>query len=276
MHPAILLLALLCLTPLTGLADSCTKPLSGEAIGRQFERLAKQQMALEFGQPVQALDQVQWQRIGADLYRVDAQTRITKPGASGDEALHLQGWLTACGSLVLRGYSWDADGSLSMPSYRPVQLPGPGLTLGPDSAPLKLLVFVDSRCPQCHRLLQYARPLWERGALQLELRQIAFLEPPEQSLNDSRLHEAAWLFPGGRSSVAEYLDLIGGFPADESVPPTTKHYPEALAYLRSQTELAHGLLHIRATPLVLIWDAGRGHYRESGYWEINRLLMRQQ
>jgi hypothetical protein len=255
-------------------ARDCTVQVDSGNRDALFTRLARKQLTLEYGGSNAPLGDIRWQTVGPDLYRVEADTEIIKPGAANKSELHLTGWLTSCGTLLIRRHTWLADGTLAVPYFSDTQLPGRGLVRGKADAPLQMMVFIDSRCPQCHRLLSYAEPLIAAGKLRVELRQIAYLESATEALNDTQLHQAIWLVgKQGSMGDAEYLELVGGFPSDEPVASDKPGYQVAMHWLTQQTELAQKQLNITATPLVLIRDPASGRYRAAGYWEVNRLLL---
>ncbi len=272
---AALVLSLSIPLPAFAAANRCATPLTDQNIPAHFTRLARLQMALEYSTAAVDIRQVQLHAVDRDMVRVDAFVHVTKAGAENATPFWITGWLSRCqGTLIVRGNSWLADGRLIAPRYRVQQLPGRGLVLGRDDAPLHVIAFVDSRCPHCHRLIGYARELLKRGAIRIELRQVAYLETAVEAVQDVRLYETV-LFntrPGGLG-VEDYLNMLSELnstlPADTHAP----DYAKALALIQTNTATARDVLHVSAVPAVLVLDKkASGEYRLTGLAEMNRLF----
>lgn len=253
----------------------CARPLAQQTAPAHFIRLARLQMALEYGTAPVAISKVQLHPVDRDIVRVDAFVQVTGKDPGKTPPFWISGWLSRCqGTLILRGNTWLADGRLVTPRYTAQQLPGRGLVLGKDTAPLSVIAFVDSRCPHCHRLIGYARELVKTGTLRIELRQVAYLETPVEAVQDVRLYETL-LFntrPGGLGAE-DYLNMLSELnstlPADTRAP----DYEKALALIQTNTATARDVLHVSAVPAVLVLDKiTTGEYRLTGLAEMNRLF----
>lgn len=252
----------------------CARPLAQRNAPAHFIRLAHLQMALEYGTAPVNISKVQLHPVDRDVLRVDAFVQVTKK-AGDTPPFWITGWLSRCqGTLIMRGNTWLADGRLVTPRYTVQQLPGRGLVLGKDSAPLHVIAFVDSRCPHCHRLIGYARELVKMGTLRVEFRQVAYLETAVEAVMDVRFYETL-LFntrPGGLGAE-EYLNMLGELnstlPADTQAP----DYEKSLALIEANTATARDVLHVSAVPAVLVLDKkSTGEYRLTGLAEMNRLF----
>ena len=264
-------------TPVSVLAaeNVCAQPLPDQDAPAHFTRLARLQMALEYGTTGVDIRKVQLLPVDGDIVRVDAFVQVTKADAGNAASFWITGWLSRCqGTLILRGNTWLADGRLVMPRYTVQQLPGRGLVLGKDDAPLNVIAFVDSRCPHCHRLIGYARELLKKGAIRIEFRQVAYLETAIEAVKDARLYETA-LFNTrpGALGAEDYLDMVGELNSTLEADANAPDYEKALALIQTNTGTARDVLHVSAVPAVLVLDnKSTGEYRLAGLAEMNRLL----
>lgn len=262
-------------------ASLCPHSVAEHAIPGLFMKLASKQLHLEFGDPHASLSQLSQHTVDRDLVRVSAYARYHLPGRADTTDRYITGWLSRCtGTLVLNGNTWLADGTLAVPRYARSALPGGGLSLGRKDAPVQVIAYVDSRCPNCHRLIAYAKPAIASGRLHLELRQIAFLETPQQAIEDTQLTKTRFALPphAGKPgsppvSDKDYLSMLSGIPDGSPVDTHTAAYRRALAFIDTNTRTARHLLHFTVTPGVLVSDKDHGgRYRIVGYWEMNRLF----
>lgn len=264
---------------------SCARPIAEEEIAVFFERSARLQLKLEFGDGPIKISRLKSMRVGPSLVRVDGQATLRKPGRKDPSEKRITGWVERCqGVVIIRGNTWLTDGTLVVPRYTRKQLHGRGLVLGKQEAPLHLIAFVDSRCPHCHRLMGYAVQLVESGKIYIEIRQTAFLETAKEALQDTRLLETSLIKLSARGdsgnknnrveiSDADYLEMLGGLSNEDDIPVTTPGYDEALALLKQNTKTARNVLGITNVPALLVLDNKKdGQYRLAGYWEMNRLL----
>lgn len=253
----------------------CAHPLTDQEAPAQFIRLARLQMALEYGAASVELRKVQLHPVDTDIVRVEASVQVSKVNADNTASFWIMGWLSRCqGTLILRGNTWLADGSLVTPRFTVQQLPGRGLVLGKESARLKVIAFVDSRCPHCHRLIAYARDLLKIGAIRIEFRQVAYLETAVEAVKDSRLYETA-LFNTrpGVLNPEDYLDMVGELNSTLDADTNAPGYEKALELIKVNTSTARDVLHVSAVPAVLILDKKEsGEYRLAGLAEMNRLF----
>lgn len=253
----------------------CARPLTDGAAPAQFSRLARLQMALEYGASGIDIRKIELHPVDRDVIRVDAFVQVTKVEAGNPASFWITGWLSRCqGTLIVRGNTWLADGRLVTPRFTLQQLPGRGLVLGKDDAPLQVIAFVDSRCPHCHRLIGYARDLLKKGALRIEFRQVAYLETAIEAIKDGRLYETE-LFntrPGALGSD-DYLDMVGELNSTLEADTHAPEYEKALALIQTNTYTAHEVLHVSAVPAVLVLDKkSTGEYRLTGLNEMNRIF----
>jgi len=269
---------------------SCARPIAEKDITVFFERSAKLQLKLEFGDGPIKISRLKPMKVGPSLVRVDGQATLRKPGREDQTEKRITGWVERCqGVVIIRGNTWLADGTLSVPRYTREQLHGRGLVLGKPEAPLHLIAFVDSRCPHCHRLMGYAFQLVESGKVYIEVRQTAFLETAKEALQDTRLHETSLIKrvtskDGGKensdaktsvveTSDADYFEMLSGLSNDENIPVTAPGFDKALSLLKKNTKTARDVLGITNVPALLVLDNKKdGRYRLAGYWEMNRLL----
>lgn len=252
----------------------CAQPVQLVDAPKHFVRLARKQLALEYGNASVDLQNVHAHPVGGDLFRVDAQLSVTKPDQDIAAASWLTGWLSRCaGTLVLRGNTWLADGTLVTPRYTRKQLPGNGLVMGRGDAPLQAIVFVDSRCPHCHRLIAYARDLLLKDAIQIEFRQVAYLETAIEAAKDTRIHESSLFRDAAALRPDAYLDMLGEFNNTADVDVDAPTYEKGLALIQTNTSTARDILHVTSVPAVLVLDHKKtGEYRLVGLTEMNRLF----
>ncbi len=253
----------------------CPDPVAETQVDAHFRRIALKQMRLEFGRDHLRVYGTSHSPVGRDMIRVEAYADFRKPGRADLSTMRLTGWVSRCqGTVIVRGNTWLADGTLDVPRYGGSDLPGSGIVLGPDSAPTHVIAFVDSRCPQCHRLIAYGRELAEQGEMRLELRQIAFLETPEEAVHDTRLSETE-LIQGqtAQTDTPDYLDMLGGLHNESDLDKGSEHFARATTLIETNTLTARKILHLTATPGVLLLDdKSNGGYRLTSYWEMNRLF----
>ena len=252
----------------------CPRPLADQNAPAHFTRLARLQMALEYGRAGIHIHKVQLHPVDRDVVRVDAFVQVAKRDAATAE-FWITGWLSRCqGTLILRGNTWLASGSLVTPRYTVQQLPGRGLVLGKEQAPLHVIAFVDSRCPHCHRLIAYARELLKTGAIHIEFRQVAYLETATEAVKDVRLYETP-LFNTrpGALGVEDYLNMLGELNSTLEADTHAPDYAKALELIQTNTSTARDVLHVSVVPAVLVLDIkNSGQYRLTGLAEMNRLF----
>lgn len=256
-------------------SGSCAQPLLQKNVPAHFERLARKQLTLEYGTAALDLQKIQAHPVGGDLYRVDALLQVTKSNLDSSASYWITGWLSRCeGTLLLRGNTWLADGTLVAPRYTRDQLPGRGLVLGRDDAPLHVIVFVDSRCPHCHRLIAYARDLLLKDAIHIEFRQVAYLETAIEAAKDTRIHETALVHEGpGALRTEAYLEMLSEFNNTLEIDEDAPDYEKGLALIQTNTQTARDILHVSSVPAVLVLDRkDSGEYRSVGLTETNRLF----
>lgn len=261
---------------------SCARPIADKDITVFFERSARLQLKLEFGDGPIKISRLKPMKVGPSLVRVDGQAMLRKPGREDQTEKRITGWVERCqGVVIIRGNTWLTDGTLVVPRYSREQLHGRGLVLGKPEAPLHLIAFVDSRCPHCHRLMSYAVQLVESGKIYIEVRQTAFLESVKEALRDTRLLETSLIrmadsgneSSGVLTSNADYFEMLSGLSNDEEIPVTAPGYDRAVNFLKQNTKTARNVLGITNVPALLVLDNKEdGLYRLAGYWEMNRLL----
>ena len=253
----------------------CSQPMADDKIDKHFETLALKQMALEFGQGELKLSGTQHYPVGPDLVRVESFLKFRKPGRVNLSTMRVKGWISRCqATLIIRGNTWLADGTLVVERYQKSDLPGDGFIFGDKNAPIHVVAFVDSRCPQCHRLIGYMRELVKDGKMYIELRQTAFLETAAEAVQDSQLHLTdKFSLTEQAISLAEYVELLGGFSSDDEVDVNSQAYKNALAMVEENTRTARQILHITSVPGVLVLDDKKDQsYRLTSFWEMNRLF----
>ncbi len=273
----VVLLALTCMFehPVIAAEKSCERRLTNAAIPAQFVQLATRQLRLEYGPATFDIRKVQVNPIDAELVRVDAQVQVSKTHSEDAATVWISGWMNRCeGTLLIRGNAWLADGTLVAPRFTEAQLPGRGIVFGDRAAPLRVIAFVDSRCPHCHRLIAYARELLRKGALRIEVRQVAYLETAIEAIKDTRLHETKLISaePGGLGDEA-YLDMVSEFNNTAEIDTATPAYEQGLALIQTNTQTAREILHVTSVPAVLVLDRPKtGEYRLTTLAELNRLF----
>ena len=235
------------------------------------------QMTLEFGSQYLQVSNILQRKVADDLLRVEADVQYRRPGVDGPSHRRVVGWVSRCnGTTIVRGNTWLADGTLSVPRYSDAELTGSGITLGNPDAPTKLLAYIDSRCPNCHRLIAYAQDLVKEGKLFIEFRQVAYLEDIDESLSDTRLFDTRLVRESHETPVISderYLELVGGFASEERVNPHSPSYIKAKKLLQENTRVARKVLYLGMVPGVLIREKEHGdQFRLMGYWEMNRLM----
>lgn len=253
----------------------CVRPVQEKDAAAHFERLARKQLALDYGSAMVDLQRIHALAVGSDLFRVEALMHVVKPEHDNAASYWITGWLSRCeGTLVLRGNTWLADGTLVTPRFTRAQLPGQGLVLGREDAPLQVVVFVDSRCPHCHRLIGYARDLLLKDAIHIEFRQVAYLETTVEAAKDTRIHETSLVHAGpGALRADDYLDMLGELNNAMDIDVDTPAYEKGLALIQTNTSTARDLLHVSTVPAVLVLDRkNTGEYRLVGLTEMNRLF----
>jgi hypothetical protein len=261
--------------PAHGAESACERRLADREIPAHFDRLARMQLQLEYGAARIDIGKVEVSAVDATLARVEARVQVSKTDADGAATCWVRGWVNRCeGTLILRGNAWLADGTLVAPRYTKAQLPGSGIVLGDDKAPLRVIAFVDSRCPHCHRLIGYARELLRKGQLQIEVRQVAYLETAAEAVKDTRIHETALIHGGAGALGAEaYLDMLSEFNNTLDVDTSIPAYERGLALIQTNTQTARDILHVTTVPTVLVLDRpGTGEYRLTTLPELNRLF----
>ncbi len=260
----------------------CARPIAEKDIPVFFERSARLQLKLEFGDGPITITKLNSMKVGPSLIRVDGFAKLRQPGRKDQSEKRITGWVERCqGVVIIRGNTWLTDGTLAAPRYSREQLHGRGLVLGKQEAPLHLIAFVDSRCPHCHRLMSYVDQLVKDGKITIEIRQTAFLESAKEALQDTRLPETSLIRMSVNGKVDsnvninndDYFEMLSGFPNDEEIPVTTFGYEKAIEFLNQNTKTARNVLGITNVPALLVLDNKKdGLYRLAGYWEMNRLL----
>lgn len=253
----------------------CAEPLNNEKVVALFKQNAFRQLALEFGGSGVFIYDPQSTPVDPVMVRVEAYAKYPKPGQKELATMRIKGWVSRCnGTTIIRGNTWLADGSLQVPRYDAASLAGRGLHWGDPNAPHRFIVYIDSRCPHCHRLLDYARKLVEKGQLFLDLRQVAYLENVEDAVNDTLLWQTPLIDPGAHNiSADEYLEMLGGFASEDKSHPQGPAYTAAKSLVQTNTKTAQQVLHIISVPGVLVQEpTQQGQYRLMGYWEINRIF----
>lgn len=254
---------------------ACENRLADRDIPAQFTRLANKQLQLEYGSAAFDVRKIQVHPVDAILARVEAQVQVSKTASEDAATFWISGWISRChGTLILRGNAWLADGTLVAPRFTKAQLPGRGIVYGDAKAPLRVIAFVDSRCPHCHRLIGHARELVRAGTLQIEVRQVAYLETAVEAIKDTRLHETALISNvSGALGAEAYLAMISEFNNTLDIDITTPDYERGLALIQTNTQTAREVLHVTTVPTVLVLDRPKtGEYRLTTQAELNRLF----
>jgi len=257
----------------------CGQPVSDSKIKDIFKQNALKQLALDFGDSKKFIFDIEVAPIDVVMVRVEAYAKYPRPGQKQGQndyaTMRIRAWVSRCqGTTIIQGNSWLANGTLVVSRYSPDQLVGKGLHWGNPKAAQRFIVFVDSRCQHCHRLLSYAAKLVESGKVFLDIRQVAYLESAEQALKESGMSESSLVVsenPG--VSNDELLDRLSGLTGDDSPVTNGQAYRDAKAIIESNTAIAQKTLHIITVPGVYIQEKDqRGQYRALGRWEINRIF----
>lgn len=253
----------------------CANLVRKEEVAPLFKQNVLRQLALEFGEAGLFVYDMQLSPVDGIIVRVEAYAKYKKLGQTALATLRVKGWVNRCGgTTIVRDNTWLANGELITPRYNPKQLPGKGILLGDPEAAIHAIIFVDSRCPHCHRLLGYAKPLLEQGKIFLEIRQVAYLESVEEALQDTRLFDTALINQDHPTlSIDDYLEMLSGLSSDSVVTPKEPQYTAAKTLIETNTTTAQKMLHIISVPGVLIREtAAKNQYRGVSYWEMNRIF----
>lgn len=274
-----LILVPLLFLPISGFGaaanELCSNPLNDHEVVKVFKQNALNQLALEFGKDGIFVYEVSTFAIDDVLTEVQAYARYPKPGQKDLARMRLKAWVSRCnGATVIRGNTWLADGTLKVLRYAEHELKGRGFLWGSQDAPLRFIVYLDSRCPHCHRLIEYAKKLVAQGKVLLDLRQVAYLEKKEEAVQDTLFSKTS-LFVSKESAVDDqlYLEMLAGNNSVDELETNTQEYRDALNLITQNTDTAEKLLHIVTVPGVLIQEKEHNNqYRKMGYWEINRIF----
>ena len=253
----------------------CSQPLSEQMVIDLFKKSTLKLLALEFGDAGLFVYDIEHFAVDQVLSRVEAYAKYPRPGQKSLSTMRVKAWVSRChGTTIIRGNTWLADGSLVVPRYAAKDLVGKGLGWGDPNAPMRFIIYLDSRCPHCHRLISYAKKLVDAGKVFLDIRQVAYLEEIDEAITDTRLLETSLILEGVKKITdEEYLDLLSGFPNEAEIEMKGPAYDQAKTFLQSNTKTARDMLHIITVPAVFIQERGHNnHYRQMGYWEINRIF----
>ncbi|NOX43607.1 MAG: thioredoxin domain-containing protein [Gammaproteobacteria bacterium] len=253
----------------------CDQPISDKTINTYFEKLALKQMALEFGQEDLVLSGTQQYPVGPDLVRVESFLKFRKPGRENLSTMRIKGWISRCrGTLIIRGNTWLQDGTLAVQRYKNSDLPGDGFVFGDKNSSVHVIAYVDSRCPECHRLIAYMRELVKDKKMYIELRQTAFLETAQEAVQDTQLQLTSKFDDSGQAiSEQDYIEMLGGFNSEDKIDANTQAYKKALMMIEKNTRTARHVLYITSVPGVLVMDDKKNNaYRLTSFWEMNRLF----
>jgi len=272
---------LLMIVPILALGEQtaneaiCASVLSDEDTSKIFKQNAVNQLALEFGGDGVFVYDINRFSVDSTLTELEAYARYPQPGQKELARIRIKGWVNRCsGTTVIRGSTWLRDGTLKVLRYSEQELKGRGFIWGKNDAPLKFIVYLDSRCPHCHRLIDYAKKLVEQGKVQLDLRQVAYLEKREEAILDTQLSKTSLVLK--ENPVVDdnlYLEMLGGNNNTDSVDTKAPAYRDALKLINENTLTAEKVLHIITVPGVLVQEkAYNNQYRKMGYWEINRIF----
>ena len=259
----------------TSTKSLCTTPLSDQAVAEVFRQNALKQLALEFGDSGLFVYEIEQTPVDEVVVRIESFAKYPKPGVKDLATMRLKGWVSRChGTTIIRGNTWLADGTLSVNRYAAKDLKGKGLQWGNPDAPQRFIVYLDSRCPHCHRLIAYAKKLVEDGKVFLDIRQVAYLESVEEAISDTRLSETVLsLADNVTVSDQEYLEMLSGFANENLVKGKGKGFVNAKKLIQANTATAQKILHIITVPGVLIQEKEHhNQYRQIGYWETNRIF----
>lgn len=253
----------------------CGQALSDQAVVKIFKQNTLKQLALEFGDSGLFVYDIESFGVDKVLSRVEAYAKYPRPGRKELATMRVKAWVSRCqGTMIIRGNTWLADGTLVVPRYADKDLGGHGLQWGDPNAPQRYIIYLDSRCPHCHRLISYAKKLVDAGKVFLDIRQVAYLEEVDEAITDTRLLETSLILKETKKiSDDEYLDLLSGFPNETEFEMKGAAYEQARQFLQSNTKTAQDVLHIITVPAVFIQEKEHSnHYRQMGYWEINRIF----
>jgi len=263
------------LAPKSAATVVCGSLLNEEVIASLFKKNVLRQLALEFGEAGLFVYDVQQSPVDNIVVRVEAYAKYKKLGQKDLATLRVKGWVNRCGgTTIVRDNTWLADGTLVTQRFTLEQLHGKGAKVGNPNAAMHVIIFVDSRCPHCHRLLSYAKPLIEQGNIFLEIRQVAYLESVEEALQDTRLFDTALIDPHNPPlSIDDYIEMLAGFNSDSVVKDKNPPYVSAKNLIETNTKTAKEILHIISVPGVLIREPmAKSLYRRASYWEMNRIF----
>ena len=253
----------------------CSQPLSRQTIAELFKQNTLKQLAMEFGDTGLFVYGMEQFSIDDVLVRVEAYAKYPRFGQKELATMRVTGWVSSCqGTTIIRGNTWLADGTLMVPRYAAETLQGKGLHWGKPNAPQRFIVYVDSRCPHCHRLISYAKTLVESGKVFLDIRQVAYLEDVDAAVIDTRFLETGVIAGQDKKITDEqYLELLNGFANETTVDKTSAVYQHARKTISTNTSTAKEILHAITVPAVLIQEPEHNNqYRQMGYWEINRIF----
>jgi glutaredoxin len=256
-------------------AELCKSPLTDKDVIKIFKQNTLNQLALEFGRDGSFVYDVEMFLVDDTLTGLEAYARYPKPGQKDLARMRFKGWVNRCsGTTVVRGNTWLADGTLKVRRYSVDEMKGRGLLWGNKDAPLRFIVYLDSRCPHCHRLIEYARKLVAEGKVLLDLRQVAYLEKSEEAIQDTLLSRSSLVVKDNPPvNDEEYLELLAGNNSADDIKTDSQEYRDALKLINQNTKTAEKVLHIITVPGVLIQEKEQGNqYRKMGYWEINRIF----
>lgn len=253
----------------------CEKLLSDQEVKKVYKQNALNQLGLEFGQAGSFVYEISLFTVDPLLVKVESYARYQKPGQKDLARMRLKAWVNRCnGTTIIRSNTWLADGTLKVRRYSKQELQGEGLIWGKRDAPMRFIVYLDSRCPHCHRLIDYARKLVEQGKAMLDLRQVAYLEKKQEAIQDTMLLQSSLVNKNNPAvNDQEYLEMLEGNNNVDEINTDSKAYAEALRLIEQNTETAEKVLHIITVPGVLIQEKKHNNlYRKMGYWEINRIF----
>lgn len=253
----------------------CDKLLSDSEVERVYKQNALNQLALEFGKEGSFVYDIVRYPVDDLLVKIESYARYQKMGQKELARSRLKAWVSRCnGTTIIRGNTWLADGTLKVVRYSEEQLKGQGLVWGDKNAPMKFIVYVDSRCPHCHRLIDYARKLVEQGKVVLDVRQVAYLEDAQEAIQDTRLLQSSLVMQ--QNPLVDdkgYLDMLEGNNNVDVIDVNNSEYKRALKLIKRNTETAEKVLHVISVPSVLVQEREHNNlYRKMGYWEVNRIF----
>jgi len=254
-------------------ASDCRTSLPQEKLIALFNKLAQKQFQLEFGSSAQ-FDGLSLEDVGGDLVRIQAQASYQRLRDGDTASRGIHAWVTRCsGTLLIRGNTWLADGQLQARRFQLTDLPGKGIIIGAKNAKRRFIAFVDSRCSHCHRLMGYARALAKNGTIQIEFRQVAYLEDAQSAVSDTQAWLSALVHDRPLLSDEDYLDSLGGFGEAETAATKPPGFAQALSVINQNTSTAKAVIQINQVPGLLIYDRPYAEaYRITSYWEMNRYM----